>query len=234
MRAMTSRDRDSALARVRGATVTEIVSKIGGEPQRASISVTLHLRSGLDLRGSILRIVRDDSGAMSLLVQPSGDGPERLDELTYLPLGAIEAVTVHAASEWLDIVSFGEFDRLPAEVPSLLAIQRRAKQIQEHLAALTSTALQIEVAFETAGEDETERYALCQSLEETASALEAIVERHGVAALARAVSVVDLAAGERPEVRRAAERLIVVSNLQDGPRGRHSGEAMISAIEAVL
>lgn len=234
MREMTSRDRDSALGRVRGATVTEIVSKIGSEPAGASISVTLHLRSGLDLRGSIRRLVRDDSGAMSLLVQPADDELELRDELTYLPLGAIEAVTVHAASEWLDILSFGELDRMPAEVPSPLALRRRAGEVEERLAALTSTSLRIDAEFPSAPNDEAERYALAQALEETARALESVVERHGPTALGGAVSVVELAAGERPEVRRDGERLIVVSNLQGGPRGRHSGEALISAIEGVL
>ena len=97
--------------------------------------VILHLRSGRDLSGRIIKLEEDPRRARTLLVQTSGLGRAE-DSALYVERDSIEAVTVVEADMYADLLSDGILPPPPSNVtpPSRLDVVRDANALAETLA----------------------------------------------------------------------------------------------------
>jgi hypothetical protein len=94
--------------------------------------VTLQLNSGHSLTGSILR-VSEVASEMLVLLQ----GQDAPLDATYLPIGAIQAVTVHYSPENLHLT--GKVKPTSALVPSRLDLERQVRALSAQLSPTTVT-----------------------------------------------------------------------------------------------
>jgi hypothetical protein len=90
--------------------------------------VTLRLDSGHCLTGSILRC-SEATGLVLLLAAPR--------DATYLPIGAIQAVTVHYSPETLHLLSDDQIRT--GTVPSRLDLERQVRALSTQLSPITVT-----------------------------------------------------------------------------------------------
>jgi hypothetical protein len=95
-------------------------------------AVTLQLNSGRQLSGSILRVA--ESAGETLVLLQSQDAPM---DATYLPIGAIQAVTVHYSPESLHLT--GKVKPATALVPSRLDLERQVRALSAQLSPTTVT-----------------------------------------------------------------------------------------------
>ena len=128
--------------------------------------VTLHLRSGLDLTGYVLRVGQPVSATepVVLLHTPGTDPRRTEDDVAYAGASSIESVTVHDAP--------GLAPKLPA--PSKLQLSRRLHTVQEQLAQRTGASPVVEIEWPANLEEEGLR-ALGSLLAEVEGALTEVV-----------------------------------------------------------
>jgi hypothetical protein len=90
-------------------------------------AVTLQLNSGHQLSGCILRVAAESASETLVLLQ-SQEAPM---DATYLPIGAIQAVTVHYSPENLHLT--GKVKPATALVPSRLDLERQVRALSSQL-----------------------------------------------------------------------------------------------------
>jgi hypothetical protein len=112
----------------RQAPMTDGRSQTIGAPLSPGIpDVTLLLDSGHSLTGSIVRVCAAPEALVLLRRQ---DAPM---DVTYLPIGAIRAVTVHYSSENLHLLSSGQIKLASGPVPSRLDLERQVRALSAQL-----------------------------------------------------------------------------------------------------
>lgn len=220
--------------------VQEVLDEIGrregataGDPAGPAPVLTLLLRSGATITGQVLRVGRAGPRRPLLLRRVDAlRGPE--DALVYVDAAAIEALTVHAASEVLDLLSRGQLDRLPDDVPGRLALQRRAARIGEHASSLLGDPLPVAVAWGGLPDSPEGRWSLSLVLDALAQALEDIAGTpEGLEAL-RSLEELRIEHGPQPRVCREAGALVLCCTFDAGEQGRLTGSALVRALEASL
>jgi hypothetical protein len=96
--------------------------------------VTLLLDSGHSVVGSILRVLPASEAVGEALVLI-----RRQMDATYLPIGAIRAVTVHYSAENLHLLSGGKIKVASGAVPSRLDLERQVRSLSAQLNPITVT-----------------------------------------------------------------------------------------------
>ncbi len=170
--------------------------------------VTLHLRSGRDLSGEVLRLGDEVRTGRWLVLHDHGPDPRRVElDAVYLPLASIEAITVHGAGTLAS----------EAAAPTRLELKRRLAQLGARLAA-AGTAATAEVDWVATPEDDAARRALGELTAALEPALLAIgADALGRAALVDKVRRVVLAVGAGRAVTLADGALRVVVPLEGAP-----------------
>ena len=110
--------------------------------------VILHLRSGRDLSGRIVKLGQDSGRGQTLLVQVSGaDGRNTEDGALYVPVDSVEAVTVPVVDQCADLLSDGALPAPPSTVPapSRLDIVRIAEELVQALAKQHGVAIKADL-----------------------------------------------------------------------------------------
>jgi hypothetical protein len=197
-------------------------------------TVVLHLRGGRDVAGRIVRLGSDSGRGRTLLLQSGGRSGEA-DGALYVPLDAVEAVTVQDPSSWADLLSGGA---LPAPVssvpaPSRLEILRAAQSLAQTFAKESGAALNLEVAADPALPAESLRALSVLVPDVFAALVEMGSDALGKAALSR-VKALRIADGAGPGVRFADGRLEIAAALAKGRDGRFSKAELKSRIAALF
>jgi hypothetical protein len=112
---------ETDLLKLKAKSPSEILEKMSKSRRRVTEEgagkgplTTLHLRSGRDISGWVLKFEEElgQSGA-TLLFQTQGPSQNISDDLVYIDVSNIEAVTVHGTTEYLHIIAPGKFDAPP-------------------------------------------------------------------------------------------------------------------------
>jgi len=208
------------------------------DPQNPRLPlVILHLRSGRDLLGRVVKLGSDPVRGQTLLVQAVDSDPPRSPEVNalYVPLDSIEAVTIRNADNYPDLLSEGALPAPPSTLPlpSRLEILRTAEEQAQALAKLSAITLKPEVEAESGLQGESLR-SLSVIVKETFSVLSEIAaDPLGKESLA-AVSGVRIANGAAAGVRLADRRLEITAVLSKGRAGRLSRNDLKARISALL
>lgn len=173
-----------------------------GEPVRLP-GVTLHLASGRDVEGVIVDAV-EQHGQTTYVFSPLG-GPRRGD-LMLVPLGAIEVVSLHEPGALTKTNP-----ALEAVAPSMQQLERRARSLEEQLAAVGSL-VRVELP---RLEEGPARAALGQLLEALAGALALVTATEAGREGLRRLDVVVVAVEPSALVARTERRLHVSTRLHE-------------------
>jgi len=197
--------------------------------------VILHLRSGRDLSGRIVRLGQDPGRGQTLLLQVSDAGGRSAEGgALYVPVDSVEAVTVLEAEQCVDLLSDGAMPAPPSSVPppSRLELVRAAEESARDLAKQRGVELKLDVdAAGLAGED---LRALSVLVKETFSALSDLsADALGKESLS-GVQTVRIANGSAAGVRLNDRRLEVSAVLGRGRAGRLSKDELRARISSLL
>lgn len=125
VRALAARALDDLVTTLADANVREL------EGRERAPSVTLHLRSGRDVTGVVLRELSDRQTSWVLVQTGKRSRHEPANDVTYVPLAAIEAITVHEAPSHLPLLAPGGASAqsvLAEPAPSKLDARRTVTQ----------------------------------------------------------------------------------------------------------
>jgi hypothetical protein len=217
------------LEKLRPRGVRELLQDLLAHRRRGGDSprVTLHLAEGRDLTGWPLALDEDGHDGPCLLFQRAGGGTGPQDDLTYLPLGLVQALTVHGALGALEVLSGGALESIGSQPgPSPLALRRRCEALGRELSErLGGRGPRLEITSEGAPDSDGTRRSLDCLLTDTAAALNALVDEFGPQALA-SLEVVGLRHADMPRVVREGARLWVEAALDRGAAGRLDARAI--------
>jgi hypothetical protein len=199
-------------------------------------TVILHLRSGRDLSGRVVSLGQVRDRGQVLILQISGDGRFNNETgATYVPLDAVEAVTVLEADRFADLLSDGTLAAPPSNepAPSRLDIVRAGEEAAAALAKERGVSLKLELEG-AAGLDGEALRGLSIAVREAFSALSEIAgDELGKEALS-GVQSLRLANGPAGDVQLAGRRLTVSAALSRGRSGRLSKADLKSRISALF
>jgi hypothetical protein len=154
--------------------------------------LTLHLHSGRDLQGVLLGLGVDGGATMLSLLCDTG---ERFNQaVTHVPLGSLEAITVHEINRLEEPV-------IARPIPSKLELRRAAKAWQERL--------QLELHSEWRDDDLEPLSALLEVLGRTLEDL--LNDPMGREALRQKIRQVRLEVQAQPEVKLEESTLVVAT-----------------------
>jgi hypothetical protein len=141
----------------------------GGEEVPVPL-VTLHLKSGRDLVGHLLARGGDGGGSCLLHVPGANGASGRFasDDAAYVPLAAIEALTVHSAGQLALAVA------ALTPVPSRVELSRRVAELGRSLSERAHHGVSVEVDWERLPAGEESMKALAQTVEAASRALAAV------------------------------------------------------------
>lgn len=224
--------RDAALRALAPTSVEELLTELVLLSHRWKKSlpvrrpeVTLHLRTGRDVRGILLDRAERTRGGPTVLVHVLGHGPHPEYDVAYVPVSSIEAVTVH------DLPSMGQSTEGPA--PGRMELRRRAAELGGRLAAAVGREMPVEVSFDGAPEDDGSGNALAHLL----GAVEAVLDNLAADEMARAalrekVSRIELKMGMPSGAALDAGKLVLRTAVE--PARWLTREELRASIESVL
>lgn len=186
--------------------------------------VTLHLKSGRDLQGQLLRCDEGMDASLTLALAGTVD-------VSYLALGSVEAITVHGAAHIAHVLSRGQLDEEGDEPVTVLGLKRRCAEIQAQLRERVGGALEFDCAWSTLPENERAQRSLARWVEDLFSALLTVAEDSLGSSAIRSLMRVHTAHGESSKVILESGVVRCVVNLDGGPSGR---PRLPDALEAVL
>lgn len=180
--------------------------------------LTLVLRSGLELTGCALRLTPSSSSERVLVFFHRQEARPARYDATYIPLAAIEAVTVH------DLVA-----EPLAAAPHRLALRRRASELTEVLQTRIGQKLPIELELREEADEKT-RAMLAASLDVLEKALLAVsADELGQRALHSGLSKIRLSPGSESGASMKAR----VLSLSAGPKAIEQ-ESLVRVLEDQL
>jgi hypothetical protein len=207
------------------------------DPARPRLPVViLHLRSGRDLSGRIVRLGQDPGRGQTLLLQAADSGGRAAETAAlYVPLDSVEAVTVLEADQYADLLSDGALPAPPsnAPAPSRLDVLRAAEELNQAFVKQRGAAVKLDVdaAAGLPGED---LRSLSVLVKETFAALSEIASdplgRESMAAV-RTLKIADAAAAG---ARLSDGCLEISAALSRGRAGRLSKDELKSRIASLL
>lgn len=205
--------------------------ELKGDAVRAP-RVTLHLRSGRDVAGVVLAASREG------VVVQTGGGATRHDpprDATYVQLGSVEAITVHAAPAHFEQLSGGRPSPFLEDAPTLLAARRALEEHRKAVAAHLGVELTWSaVGIESLGTGEPIR-ALVELSRRAAVALESAAgDDMGKHAIATRVRRVTLRAGETAGVTLDGDQLSFSAPLERGATAVPDVAELTSNVEALF
>jgi hypothetical protein len=188
--------------------------------------VTLHLRSGRDVSGFVLKLGTSPGPDVNVLMHaPGNDGRAPDYDAVYAPVSAVEAVTVHDVPR----LATAPADAGPA--PSRLEVRRRIKELEAALSAALGTQIPC-----TLGDDVPEgepMRGVSDTLVEAGEVLRALAgEEMGAKALKERLQSIQFSSSAQPTVELAAGRLTVTA-APTTPQ-RMSREHLKAAIERLF
>jgi hypothetical protein len=179
--------------------------------QQAGIPVllprmTLLLRSGRGVTGLLREILEDRREGRAVLVYVPRESGIPYDDVVLVPVGAIEAISVH------DAPAFGSLRRDAPPTPSQLQLRRRLASLEAQLRGLLETSISVELALEETATSAEELRALGFLADRAREVLEALArEKIGHAALREGVQRIRLGVGETSKVS-LADRTLELSS----------------------
>ncbi len=193
----------------------------GGETLRRP-TVTLHLRSGRDVSGVVLKVRHQGHAAVAALHLPGGGRTPEYD-VAHVPVDSVEAVTVH------DVPSLDRPPDSAAPPPGNLELRRRVAAWETSL----HTQLGALISLDLPELHDADVEPLDALLKLAGAVLETLAkESLGREALRSKVERVRMAVGSLPAVT-LNQRTLLVTTVHAYPR-RMTAAALQAAIEAVL
>jgi hypothetical protein len=224
-------------ARALSDVLTELASinesELRGGPVR-SPRVSLHLGSGRELEGVVVHFTRERGNESISIQTGTRSRHEAARDITYVPLAAIEAITVYEAGAGQatrrDRGGFGAVIEPP---PTRLAARRAPEQHKKR--AIDTVGRDIEWS---APIDELEGEALRSLLQLSSDAVDALThvarDELGRAALSERVARVAFQNAGGGQVAREGDRLVFFASFAEGDRGRLAPESLRTALDALL
>ncbi len=196
----------------------------GGEQLRLP-TITLHLKSGRDLRGQVVDVSRDGDGPPQILMHAPGDGRFAGVDVVHIPVNNIEAMTVHDVQRQ-DTPSVGASQAVKQE------LKRRVGVLESSLREVLGTQMIVRLANDAPNEREADALT---TLEGLARVMLTDLARDplGRAALTGRVNVVTLGAGASASAVSLADGVLTLVCPLDRSR-RPSAAALRTAVESVL
>lgn len=198
--------------------------------------VTLHLCSGRDLLGCVIKLGQDPARGQTLLVRVAG-ADLRSPEVhaLYVPVSSIEAVTVNNADRVADLLSDGALPAPPSTLPapSRLELARNAEELAQMLAKERGVTLKPNLGAE-AGLEEAALRSLSVLVKDAFAALSNIAaDPLGKTSLA-GVKSLRIVNGTAPDVRLTDGSLEIMAALAKGRAGRLSRSELESRMASLL
>jgi hypothetical protein len=188
--------------------------------------VTLHLRSGRDVSGFVLKLGTSPGPDVNVLLHaPGGDGRAPDYDALYAPVSAIEAVTVHDVPR----LSTAPADAGPA--PSRLEVRRRIKELADALSTAMGTTIACALG-DDVPEGEPMR-AVNETVTDAGELLRALAgEEVGLQALKERLQSIQFSSSAQPTVELGAGRLTLIAAAN--ALQRMSKEHLKAAIERLF
>ncbi len=208
------------IRRLKAARIERVLVEVAS---KAHAEVVLQLKSGATAGGRVLDVRREGREG-SVLLQVG-----EADDLTYVELSAIEALSIKNASRYYEALAFGAVEEAPlGPAPSALDLDALAYST----AVRFGGSLSVEIVWDTFEATETVRRSLAQVLKSVGSAIEQLSEdRSGREQLA-SILIIKLENGKSPSIVREADSLRVISALERGREGRVDSITLLTAIAA--
>lgn len=222
-------------ARSVGTLLADLPARGDGGSGEAPL-VTLHLRSGRDLVGRVLRFEEERPGRGFCLLLQRHDGSRGLgDDVAYIDAGSVEAVTVHGARRSAAALSAGAVEAPTGEPPpTRLALKRRGAEVAGGLSEAVGAPVALEIAWPTVPEASEAMHGLGGLLEDVGAALGEVVREFGGEALRGKAGIVRIEGGAAPGVALRDAVLVITADLGRGRPGRLDREALRRAAMKVL
>ncbi|XXF76228.1 hypothetical protein P2318_24660 [Myxococcaceae bacterium GXIMD 01537] len=198
-----------------------------GEPVRLPL-VTLHLRSGRELKGFLLEVREAPRGGGSVVLHAlSADGRRAEPDAAFVRPESIEAITVH------ELPGLAQPPRDLPPPPTKLELRRKLAQRREALATALGAPVELEVDWERLSPEPEALGALDALGSRAFGVLEELSrEPLGLEALRTQVRQVRLSVGAAAQVLREQQSLLLVTTLS--ALGWMSKGDLRGAIEKVL
>ncbi|MEW6733981.1 MAG: hypothetical protein AB1489_21825 [Acidobacteriota bacterium] len=236
-------DKQTTLSILPAKTVSAILAELHSLRRRANageniptVLITLHLRSGRDLRGWLIDLSEERGQLAALLQLPGNDLHNPQTDLLYLELSTIEAVTIHNAWEVANLISFGRIGAPPGvSPPTRLEVKRSLVELSHSLAQTIDISLSYQVDWNKIPQSGEPLRALAETVREATEVLKGIGQDPlGKEALAKRVKQVEFENGSTPGVSLKGDLLTITIVLEQGRTGRLAHTELRDRIEAVL
>lgn len=214
------KDTREVLDRFPAARVERILVEIAAKKK---IEVSLALKSGAVIEGRVIDARREGPHG-TVLLQKSG-----ADEVVYVELASIEAVSIKNASRYADALSFGAVEDAP-NTPAPKREELDAAAIA--LAERTGGELTIEIAWPTFEVNDAALRSLAEMLRAASAAFAQLsLDASGRAQLA-SIRRVSIERGDAARIDREGSELRIICQLDRGRAGRVDAIGLLTAIAA--
>ncbi len=141
LRSLPPRPPVQVLESLRSASAAELKGTAENAPR-----VTLHLASGREVYGTVIGLVETRNGTDAVLLQTGGDRRYDLgSDATYVAITSVEAVTVHEATAWVDLLAGGKLVTVDSP-PTKLGARRTIDQDRQRVSKVAGKEAQLERA----------------------------------------------------------------------------------------
>ncbi|NJK62623.1 MAG: hypothetical protein HC921_08030 [Synechococcaceae cyanobacterium SM2_3_1] len=133
--------------------------------QKATVPYTsFYLSGGQCLHGWLLDIA-EDQGTTWIALHASDDPRHAPISVSYIPLAAVTAVTLHHITSIIPPLSFGAVELPPGQdIPTRMNLRQQAADLGQSLGGIWPQPPEIEVDFQTFADNDLSRYRIGQML----------------------------------------------------------------------
>ncbi|MDQ7826934.1 MAG: hypothetical protein RDV48_29315 [Candidatus Eremiobacteraeota bacterium] len=218
----------------------EILEELAARTQASDndlFLLTLHLNSGRDVKGYLTGVEEKTSGgSRAVTLRPADHSGFATNDVFYVMMSSIEALTVHGAQKAVSPLSGGSLEVPPGGTPpTRLDLKRRAEEHSRLLAEKLGHALAVSVEWDAFPSSDGAMWALKEQLDALEKAMiRTASDDLGRSELSAKVREVRLSAAGMKSCRIAGGVLSVALAAESGGKGRFSADELEKEIERLL
>ena len=198
---------------------------------------TIHLRSGRDISGWVLKLEEElgHAGA-TLLFQALGQSQNTSDDIVYLDVANIEAVTIHRTTDFLHVISPGKFDPpTSGSEPTRLGLKREVPKITKSFTDAVGGGVQVEVDWDSVPQEDEAVNSLNNLIHESIGAItETLPDDFSKGEFTKKVRSVKFQNGLEPVVTLTGDVLVITADLGKGKPGRLDDNTLKTKLNELL
>jgi hypothetical protein len=197
------------------------------------INITLHLTSGRDMRGTLIGMESGDSGdSRGLALSLSDDSGRESDDVSYVALESVEAVTVHGALNSLSILSRGSLETPPeGPPPTRLELKRKTEECSRLLSERLGLAFPLSVDWDSFPSSDVALWSIKQQIDAIMEAINDIAsDEMGISALCEKARALLLSGGDAKSCKTEQGVITIQIAADSGQKGRFGSGELIKAM----